>query len=114
MKKIEAIIRPLKLDEVKLALGEYGVTGVSVSDVQGCGSSPIPIDVPAHRTNRGAMELPIRIRIEIVARDEDVQEIVTLIETHARTGEPGDGKIFVMPMTEAVRIRTQERGDLVL
>jgi nitrogen regulatory protein P-II 1 len=110
MKKIEAIIRPLKLDEVKIALGEIGVTGMSVSDVRGVGSSP-----DTHETGRRtAGDLLIRTKIEIVVRDEDVDEIVELIETHAKTGEPGDGKIFVIPMMDAIRVRTEERGDHVL
>jgi nitrogen regulatory protein P-II 1 len=112
MKKIEAIIRPLKLDEVKIALGEIGVTGLSVSDVRGSGRQQ------GHRESfRGAnylVALPMKIKLEIVARDEEVEQIVEAIEFHARTGEPGDGKIFVLPMEEAIRIRTEERGDDVL
>jgi len=110
MKKIEAIIRPLKLDEVKIALGEIGVTGMSVSDVRGVGSSPDPQVLG----RAGAGDLLVRTRIEIVARDEDVEEIVAHIEKYARTGEPGDGKIFVMAMSDAIRVRTEERGDYVL
>ena len=112
MKKIEAIIRPLKLDEVKIALGEIGVTGMSVSDVRGSGRQR------GHRESfRGvdyAIDLPMKIKLEIVARDEDAEEIVTTIERHARTGEPGDGKIFVLSMDDAIRVRTYERGDDVL
>ncbi len=112
MKRIEAIIRPMKLDEVKIALGEIGVTGMSVQDVRGTGRQG------GHReVYRGAdyiIDLPMKIKIEIVARDEDVDEIVETIERHARTGEPGDGKIFIMPMGEAIRIRTAESGDDVL
>ncbi|MCS6775512.1 MAG: P-II family nitrogen regulator [Chloroherpetonaceae bacterium] len=112
MKRIEAIIRPIKLDEVKIALGEIGVTGMSVIDVRGCGRQR------GHRESfRGAdyvIDLPIKVKIEIVARDEDVPEIVATIEKHARTGQTGDGKIFVLPMEDAIRIRTEERGDDVL
>ena len=112
MKKIEAIIRPLKLDEVKIALGEVGVTGMSVSDVRGSGRQR------GHRESfRGvdySIDLPMKIKLEIVARDEDVDEIVTTIERHARTGEPGDGKIFVLPVDDAIRVRTEERGDDVV
>jgi len=112
VKKIEAIIRPLKLDEVKIALGEIGVTGMSVSDVRGSGRQR------GHRESfRGvdyAIDLPMKIKLEIVARDEDVEEIMTTIERHARTGEPGDGKIFVLPMDDAIRVRTEERGDDIL
>lgn len=112
MKKIEAIIRPLKLDEVKIALGEIGVTGMSVSDVRGSGR-------PSHagetlRRRESAGEMPIKIKIEVVARDEDVEEIASVIKRHARTGEPGDGKIFILPMQDAIRVRTEERGESVL
>jgi nitrogen regulatory protein P-II 1 len=112
MKKIEAILRPLKLDEVKIALGEIGVTGMSVSDVRGSGRQR------GHRESyRGveyAIDLPMKVKIEIVARDEEVEEILQTIERHARTGQPGDGKIFVLPMDDAIRIRTEERGEEVL
>ena len=112
MKKIEAIIRPLKLDEVKIALGEIGVTGMSVSDARGSGRQR-----GQREQFRGAeylIELPMKIKIEIVARNEDAEEIVATIERHAWTGEPGDGKIFVLPIEDAIRIRTEERGDDVL
>ena len=109
MKKIEAIIRPMKLDEVKIALGEIGVTGLSVSDVRGSGNQK-----GQHETFRGAnytIPLPMKIKIEIVARDDETDQIVNAIERHAWTGEAGDGKIFVLPMEEAIRIRTEERGE---
>src|SRR5579862_5630101 len=112
MKKIEAIIRPLKLDEVKIALGEIGVTGMSVSDVRGVGSSSTPFDSPHSRST--SSDMPIRTKIEVVARDEDVDEIVSIIEKYARTGEAGDGKVFVLPMADAIRVRTEERGETVL
>jgi nitrogen regulatory protein P-II 1 len=112
MKKIEAIIRPLKLDEVKIALGEMGVTGVSVSDVRGCGRQQGHREV--FRGSDYTIDLPMKVKLEIVARDEDIEEIVTTIERHARTGETGDGKIFVLPMGEAIRVRTGESGDEVL
>src|SRR5258708_1015985 len=112
MKRIEAIIRPIKLDEVKIALGEIGVTGMSVTDVRGSGRDG------GHRESfRGVkyvIDLPIKIKLEIVARDEDVNEIVDIIERHARTGERGDGKIFVLPVDDAIRVRTEERGEDVL
>ncbi|HZT43755.1 MAG TPA: P-II family nitrogen regulator [Chthonomonadaceae bacterium] len=112
MKKIEAIIRPIKLDEVKIALGEIGVTGLSVSDVRGSGQQQ------GHRESfRGAsysIDLPMKVKLEIVVRDEDVEEVLTTIERHARTGESGDGKIFVLPMDDAIRVRTEERGEDVV
>ena len=109
MKKIEAIIRPLKLDEVKIALGEIGVTGMSVADVRGSGRQREQRE--RLRGAQYAAPLSIKIKIEIVARDEDAEEIVATIERHAWTGEAGDGKIFVLPMNDALRVRTDERGD---
>jgi len=112
VKRVECIIRPMKLDEVKIALCEIGVTGMSVSDVRGCGRSG------GHReTFRGSdylVDLPHKVKIEMILRDEDVDEVIETVLAHARTGEPGDGKIFVMPMEEAIRIRTGEGGDEVL
>ena len=112
MKKVEAIIRPLKLDEVKIALGEIGVTGMSVSDVRG-GNRPSAQSQGLRRSDTLA-DMPMRIKLEIIARDNEVEEIISTIEAHARTGEPGDGKIFVLPMEDAIRVRTEERGDDVL
>ncbi len=112
MKKIEAIIRPLKLDEVKIALGEIGVQGLSVSDVRGSGR--LGSHKESYRGVSYAHDLPMKVKIEIIARDEDVKEIVNTIEKYAYTGEPGDGKIFILPMGDAIRIRTEERGDEVL
>lgn len=109
MKKIEAIIRPIKLDEVKIALGEIGVTGLSVSDVRGSGRRQGHRE--SFRSANYAIELPMKVKLEIVTRDEDAAEIITVIEKHAWTGEEGDGKIFILPMEEAIRIRTEERGD---
>jgi nitrogen regulatory protein P-II 1 len=112
MKRIECIIRPMKLDEVKIGLGEIGVTGMTVSDVRGMGRQR------GHRESyRGAaytIDLPTKVKIEMIVRDEDVEEVIETVLMHARTGEPGDGKIFVLPMEEAIRIRTEERGDDVL
>jgi nitrogen regulatory protein P-II 1 len=109
LKRIEAIIRPSRLDAVKIALGEIGVTGMSVQDVRGSGRQQ------GHRESyRGAeyaIPLPIKVKLEIVARDEEVETIVETILRHARTGEPGDGKIFILPADDAVRIRTEERGE---
>lgn len=112
MKKIDAIIRPIRLEDVKIALGEIGVVGMSVCDVRGTGSSHVTDKaLTGHLT---LADMPIRTRIEIVVRDEHVDEILRIIEIYARTGEPGDGKIFVYPIQEAIRVRTEERGDIVL
>ena len=110
--KLDAKLLKMQLDEVKIALGEIGVTGLSVSDVRGSGRQQ------GHRESfRGveyAVALPMKIKVEIVARDDEVDLIVDTIERHARTGETGDGKIFVLPMEDAIRIRTEERGEDVL
>ncbi len=112
MKRIECIIRPHKLDEVKIALGEIGVTGMTVTDVRGSGR---------HRGHREsflgadyAIDLPTKVKIEMIVRDEDVEEIIETVLAHAWTGEKGDGKIFVLPMEDAIRIRTAESGDEIL
>ena len=112
MKRILCIIRPLKLDEVKIALSEIGVTGLTVSDVRGCGRQG------GHRESfRGrdyTIEMPAKCKLEMIVRDEDAEPIIESVLQHAFTGQEGDGKIFVLPMLDAVRIRTDERGDEVL
>ena len=112
MKRIVCVIRPLKLDEVKIALSEIDVVGLTVIDVRGSGRQG------GHReTYRGqnySIDLPTKIKIEMIVRDEDVERIVSTVLETARTGEHGDGKIFVMPMEDAVRIRTEERGEEIL
>ncbi len=112
MKRVEAILRPTKLEPVKIALGEIGVSGMSVSDVRGRGREK------GYRENmRGherLVDLALKVKLEVVVHDEEVDEVVETILTHARTGEPGDGKIFVMPVGDAIRVRTEERGEEAL
>lgn len=100
------------MDAVRIALGELGVSGMSVYDVRGSGRHG------GHREwylgHEDVIDLPMKMKLEIVARDEDADAIVEAIMQHARTGQEGDGKIFVLPMEEAVRVRTHERGDDVL
>ncbi len=112
MKRIEAIIRPTRLDAVKIALMEIGVTGLSAIDVRGSGNQR------GHRESyRGvsyAIDLPIKVKLEIVVKDDEVEEVVEVIIRHAKTGAPGDGKIFILPASDALRIRTEERGDEAL
>ena len=108
MKKIEAIIRPFKLDEVKEALAEIGVEGMTVSEVKGFGRTGGKTE-----TYRGAeylIDFVPKIRIEVVVPDERAASVVDGIERAARTGKIGDGKIFVSSIDEVVRIRTGERG----
>ncbi|MDQ2687797.1 MAG: P-II family nitrogen regulator [Armatimonadota bacterium] len=113
MKKIEAIIRPLRLEPVKSALAEAGVTGMTASDVRGSGRGG------GHHpgTFRGeeyVIRLPPKVKLELTVRDEEVDEVIEILLEQARTGEEGDGWIYVLPAAEAVRIRTGETGDFAL
>jgi len=113
MKKIEAIIRPIRLEIVKSALGEAGITGMTVSDVRGCGRQG-PETFGSFRGEEYIIRLPPKIRLELTVPDDEVDEVIEIIVENARTGEEGDGKIFVMPAAEAIRIRTGESGEGVL
>lgn len=108
MKKIDAVIRPERIDQVKDALNAVGVRGLTVTEVIGSGNQK----GQAH-TYRGAaysLDLLPKIRIELIAPDSDVERIVDAICAAAATGEVGDGKIFISPIEEVIRIRTKERG----
>ncbi|GBC92149.1 Nitrogen regulatory protein P-II [bacterium HR15] len=111
MKKIDCILRPHKLEEVKTALSELGITGMTVSEVRGCGSSP---SEPGSIGEAVLIRLPMRLRLEMVVPDEMVEPIIETILRHARTGQSDDGKIFVLPYQEAIRVRTEERGEAAL
>ena len=110
MKRIECIIRPVRLESVKTALGELGITGMTVSDVRGTGRER----ASAYAGGAYGSGMAPKIKIEVVARDEDVDEVIETVMTHARTGETGDGKIFVLPAATAIRIRTGDEGEGVL
>ena len=112
MKKIEAIIKPFKLDEVKAALTEMGVHGMTVTEVRGYGRQMGRTD--KYRGSTYAVNLLTKIKIEVVLRDEDLELALEALTSVARTGEIGDGKIFVADVMEAVRIRTGERGDAAI
>ena len=109
MTRIEAIIRPQGLDEVKAALDEIGVTGMTVLEVRGAGAQKGYTQ--HYRGAEYTVNLLQKIKIEIVAADKNVDPIVNAIIASARTGEIGDGKIFLYPVGDAIRIRTDERGD---
>jgi nitrogen regulatory protein P-II 1 len=109
MTRVTCYIRPHKLESVKSAIAALGVTGMSVSDVRGAGNSPETTDWFGGA--EGLIALPIRARVEVVAQDDQIEAIVQSIIENARTGEQGDGKIFVEPVNDAIRIRTQERGE---
>jgi nitrogen regulatory protein P-II 1 len=113
MKKIEAIIRPMRLESVKSALAEAGVTGMSVTDVRGSGRGG-GHQPGSFRGEEYIIRLPPKVKLELTLRDEDVDEVIELLLEHARTGDEGDGWIFVLPAGEAIRIRTGETGESVL
>ena len=108
MKKIEAIIRPFKLDEVKIALVNAGVVGMTVSEVRGFGRQKGQTE--RYRGSEYTVEFLQKLKAEIVVDDEQVDAIVDQVIAAARTGEIGDGKIFVSPVEQAIRIRTGEAG----
>ena len=112
MKRVIAYIRPHKLEEVKTALADKGVTGVTVTEARGCGSSPEQADW--FLGEEFVIALPPRIKLESVVLDEIVETVIQAIVDSARTGRAGDGKIFVLPEIDAVRIRTGERGKAAL
>ena len=109
MKKIEAIIKPFKLDEVKDHLNEIGVKGITVSEVKGFGRQKGHTEL--YRGAEYTVDFLPKVKLEIVAPDEQVDEILTIIKESAHTGKIGDGKIFVLDVLEVVRIRTGEKGE---
>ncbi len=112
MIKIIAIIRPHRLEEVKTAVASLNVSGMTVTDVRGAGSRP---EVSSTFAGQEILiSLPIRSKIEVVCSEDQKDEIVAAILEGARTGEPGDGKIFIENVENAVRIRTGEAGDAVV
>ena len=109
MKKIEAIIKPFKLDEVKEALQEFGVQGLTVTEAKGFGRQKGHTEL--YRGAEYVVDFLPKIKIEIVVSDDISDEVVTTITEKARTGKIGDGKVFVTEVLAAVRIRTGEAGD---
>lgn len=112
MKKVEAIIRPSKLDDLKDALGKYDIHGLTVTEVVGCGLQKGKKEV--YRGTEYTIDLLPKIKIEIVVKDSVVDELVKLISDTAKTGEIGDGKIFIYTVEKAVRIRTGEAGEAAI
>ena len=109
MKKIEAIIKPFKLEEVKDALSEAGVEGMTVSEVKGFGRQKGHTEI--YRGNEYTVDFLPKIKIEIVVADNIVTSVVEAIVKAAKTGKIGDGKVFVSAVDEVIRIRTEERGE---
>ncbi len=109
MKKVEAIIKPFKLEEVKKALADIGIVGMTVTEVKGFGRQKGHTE--QYRGAEYAIEFVPKIRMEIAIADNDVEKVVAAILAAAKTGSIGDGKIFVYPLSEVVRIRTGEMGE---
>jgi len=109
MKKIEAIIKPFRIDEVKDALTAIGIQGMTVSEVRGFGRQKGHKEI--YRGAEYQVELMPKIKIEVVVPDETVTSVVETIAKSAKTGKIGDGKIFISPVLETVRIRTGEKGE---
>ncbi|MDF5714559.1 MAG: P-II family nitrogen regulator [Rhizonema sp. PD38] len=108
MKKVEAIIRPFKLDEVKIALVNSGIVGMTVSEVRGFGRQKGQTE--RYRGSEYTVEFLQKLKLEIVVEDNQVDMVVDKIIAAARTGEIGDGKIFISPVEQVVRIRTGEKN----
>ncbi|MFZ3209584.1 MAG: P-II family nitrogen regulator [Geobacteraceae bacterium] len=109
MKKVEAIIKPFKLDEVKEALNEVGVQGITVSEVKGFGRQKGHTEL--YRGAEYVVDFIPKIKVEIIVADDMANRVIETIAQAAKTGRIGDGKIFVTPVEEVVRIRTGERGE---
>jgi nitrogen regulatory protein P-II 1 len=112
MKKIEAIIKPFKMEDVKEALTEVGVEGMTVSEVKGFGRQKGHTEI--YRGSEYTVDFLPKVKFEIVLSEDRVQRAVDAIIQSARTGKIGDGKVFILPIEEAVRIRTEERGDAAI
>jgi nitrogen regulatory protein PII len=109
MKKIEAIIKPFKLEEVKDALAEVGVEGMTVSEVKGFGRQKGHTEI--YRGSEYTVDFLPKIKIDVVVAENLVESATAAILKAAKTGKIGDGKIFVSPVEDAIRIRTEEKGD---
>ena len=109
MKKIEAIIKPFKLEEVKDALAEMGIEGMTVTEVKGFGRQKGHTEI--YRGSEYTVDFLPKVKLEIVASDEVAEKVVSAIVAAAKTGKIGDGKVFVLAVEHAVRIRTEEVGD---
>ncbi len=109
MKKLEVIIKPFKLEEVKEALAEMGIEGMTVSEVKGFGRQKGHTEI--YRGSEYTVDFLPKVKIEIVLPDDLVDKATQVIVAAAKTGKIGDGKVFILPVEEAVRIRTEEIGN---
>jgi nitrogen regulatory protein P-II 1 len=112
VKKVEAIIKPFKLDEVKQALSEVGIAGLTATEVKGFGRQKGHTEL--YRGAEYVVDFLPKVKVEVVVSDALVVRVVEVIERAAKTGRIGDGKIFVVPVEEVIRIRTGERGEEAL
>ena len=112
MKKIEAIIRPFKLEDVKIALVNAGIVGMTVSEVRGFGRQKGQVE--RYRGSEFTVEFLQKLKIEVVVQDEKAEIVLKAIADAAKTGEIGDGKIFVTPVDSVVRIRTGDKNEIAL
>jgi nitrogen regulatory protein PII len=109
MKKVEAIIKPFKLEDIKSALSEVGIQGMTVTEVRGFGRQKGHTEI--YRGSEYTVDFVPKVKLEIVIDDEQLEQVVNTIAKTANTGKIGDGKIFVSPVEQAVRIRTGETGN---
>lgn len=112
MIKIEAIFRPSRFEAVKDALAKVGISGMTVTEVKGCGKQKGAVE--HYRGSEYEIVLHPKVKIEIVTLEENTEKIITAIQYAARTGEIGDGKIFIYQMSEAIQVRTGARGKTVI
>src|SRR5258708_18971152 len=112
MKKIEAIIKPFKMEDVKEALSEIGIEGMTVTEVKGFGRQKGHTEI--YRGSEYTVDFLPKVKFEIVLADERVSKAVEAITGAARTGKIGDGKVFILPIEDAIRIRTEERGEAAI
>ncbi len=109
MKMVLGIIRPHRLQDVKEALADIGVVGMTVTDVRGAGRQKGQVE--RYRGSEYSIDLLAKIKIEVAVLDEQCEEVVQAIRKAAYTGEIGDGKIFILPLEDSIRVRTGERGE---
>ena len=109
MKKIEAVIKPFKLDDVKEALNDVGIHGMTVSEVKGYGRQKGHTEI--YRGAEYAVDFIPKLKIEIIVEDDRLSEVIEVIQKAASTGKIGDGKIFILPVDEVIRVRTGEKGS---
>jgi nitrogen regulatory protein P-II 1 len=112
MKKIEAVIRPHRLDDVRHALSEIGLNGMTISEVKGFGRQKGHTEI--YRGSEYTIDFIPKVKIEVVVKDSMLHPVVDLIIKTAKTGQIGDGKLFVIPVEDAIRVRTEESGEAAL